>query len=128
MDEDEDDEEEEKMNEHFEKYLLQQDHDPNSKVDSSNLIKKMKKSQCEEKAMKSKMQKLMCDTIAESAEGMKDAKQDLAAQDILAEDNKAEDIREDVEEEDLPEDYFEQNKPENEEEDVHGTEKGASLS
>ena len=83
----------------------------------------MKKSQCEEKAMKSKMQKLMCDTIAESAKGMKDAKQDLAAQDILAEDNKAEDIEEDVEEEDLPEDDFEQNKPENEEEDVHGTEK-----
>ena len=79
---------------------------------------------------------------------MKDAKQDLAVQDILAEDDKAEDIKEDVEEEDLPEDDFEhpphvyelednskcheekdkQNKPENEEEDLHGTEKGASLS
>ena len=30
VDEDEDDKEEEKMNEDFEKYLLQQDHDPNS--------------------------------------------------------------------------------------------------
>ena len=116
------------MNEDFEKYLLQQDHDPSSKVDSSNLIKKMKKSQREEKAMKSKMQKLMRDTIEESAAGMKDAKQDLAEQDILAEDDKAEDIEEDVEEEDLPEDDFEQNKPENEEEDVHRTEKGAFLS
>ena len=127
MDEDEDDEEEEKMNEDFEKYLLQQDRDPSSKVDSSNLIKKMKKSQHEEKAMKSKMQKLMHDTIEESVEGMKDAKQDLAAQDILAEDDKAEDIEEDVEE-DLPEDDFEQNEPENEEEDVDRTEKGVSLS
>ena len=78
MDEDEDDKEEEKMNDDFEKYLMQQDHDPSSKLDSSNLIKKMKKSQCEEKAVKSKMQKLMRDTIEDSAKGKKDAKQDLA--------------------------------------------------
>ena len=81
VDEDEDAKEEEKMNDDFEKYLLQQDRDPSSKVDSSNLLKKMK-SQCEEKALKSKMQKLMCDTIEESGEGIKDAKQDLAVQDI----------------------------------------------
>ena len=36
------------MNDDFEKYLLQQDHDPSSKVDLSNLLKKMKKSQHEE--------------------------------------------------------------------------------
>ena len=77
---------------------------------------------------------------------MKGAKQDLAVQDILAEDDKAEDIKEYVKE-DLPEDYFvhpphgyelkdnskhyegkdKQNKPENEEEDVHKTEEGVSL-
>ena len=93
--------------------------------------------------MKLKMQKLMRDTIEESAKGMKDAKQDLAVQDILAEGDKAEDIKEYVEEEDPPEDDFEhpphgyeleensecdeekdkQNEPENEEEDVHKTEK-----
>ena len=148
MDEDEDDEEEEKMNDDFEKYLLQQDRDPSSKLDSSNLIKKMKKSQREEKAVKSKMQKLMRDTIEDSVKGKKDAKQDLAGQDILAEDNEAENIEEDVEEDDPPEDDFEhpphgqelednsecheekdkQKELENEEEDVHETEKGASLS
>ena len=146
VDGDEDDEEEEKMND-FEKYLLQKDHDPSSKVNSSNLLKKMKKSQCHQEALKSKMQKLMCETIEDSAKGTKDAKQDLPVEDILAEDNKAEDIKEDVEE-DLREDDFDesphvyelednsecheekdkQNEPENEEENVHGTEKGASLS
>ena len=148
VDEDEDDEEEEKMNDDFEKYLLQQDRDPSSKLDSSNLIKKMKKSQHEEKAVKSKMQKLMHDTIEDSAKGKKDAKQNLAGQDILAEADEAENIEEDVEEDNPPEDDFEhpphgyelednsecheekdkQNEPENEEEDVHETEKGASLS
>ena len=110
----------------------------------------MKKSQHEEKAVKSKMQKLMCDAIEESAKGKKDAKQDLAVQDTLAEDDKAENIEEDVEEDDPPEDDFDfehpphgyelednsecheekdkQKEPENEEEDVHKTEKGASLS
>ena len=146
VDEDEDDEEEENMNDDFEKYLLQQD--PSSKLDSSNLIKKMKKSQCEEKAVKSKMQKMMGDTIKDSAKGKKDAKQDLAGQDILAGVNEAENIKEDVEEDDPPEDDFEhpphgyelednsehheekdkQKEPKNEEEDVHETEKGASLS
>ena len=99
MDEDKDDEEEEKMNDDLEKYLLQQDCDPSSKVDSSNLLKKMKKFQCEEMALKSKMHNLMCDTIEESVKGMKDAKQDLAVQDILTEDDKAEDIKIYVEEE-----------------------------
>ena len=133
------------MNDDFEKYLLQQDCDHSSKLNSSNLIKKMKKSQREEKAVKSKMQKLMHDTIEDSVKGKKDAIQDLAGQDILAEDDEAENIKEDVEEDDPPEDDFEhpphgydnsehheendkQEEPENEEGDVHETEKGASLS
>ena len=107
-DEDEDDEDEEKMNDDFEKYLLHKDCDPSSKVNSSNLLKKMKKSQKKLAALKAKMQKLMLETIEESVKGMKDAKHDLPEEDLLTQEDKVEDIEEDVQEEDLPEDDFEE--------------------
>ena len=128
---DEDDENDEFMN-----YLIDKDRDPSSEVDSSNLLKKMKKDKRVEEAKREQMQILMKKAINESG---KDTKEDLVTGEAEADQLEPEvDDEEDLVQEDFAVDeeiedngdgeHDEGNEGQNEQQEegediVHGTEK-----